>query len=350
MPTTELRPPDGRGSLSGGRVVLSVALVVVAVALTVLGGFDLEGARATLGHAQSATWLALLPFALLLTVDATAWAVALDVRPTAGLLGRLIQARLGIEAVSLTVPGSILVADGIAPVVFGRASNLPVSAAVAGVAIKKWGIILGHVAVLWLAAAVGGSYFEHLAASEGVSFAPEPTLIISGAVALGMAAWLWVVLSRGAVERLRRLLAHTPFGWMRSLMARAEAGAARADTHAHGFFGGSRARIGTLVTLSTLVWLVESLEVYVLFRILGADPSPADVLAMEALLTVVRTLAFFSPGGLGAQEFAYLALIPPLLGVEGAALASGFVVLRRLRDVVTIGLGYLSLATRVARV
>lgn len=349
MPTTELRSPDARGTMSAGRVVLSAALVVMAVALTVLGGFDLEGARMTLGRAQSATWLALLPFALLLTVDATAWAIALDVPPSARVLGRLIQARLGIEAVSLTVPGSILVADGLAPMILGRAANLPVSAAVAGVAIKKWGIILGHVAVLWLAAVVGSSYFERVAERGGVSFAPVPTLLISGAVALGMAAWLWVVLSHGAVERLRRLLGRTPFGWMRSLMARAAEGAARADTHAHAFFGGPRTRVWTLVAVSTLVWLAESLEVYVLFRILGANPSPADVLAMEALLTVVRSLAFFSPGGLGAQEFAYLTLIPPLLGVEGAALASGFVVLRRLRDVVTIGLGYLSLATRVAR-
>lgn len=334
--------------MSGGRLLLSVALLVAALCLVALGGFDLEGARVTLGRAGSAAWFALVPFALLLVVDALAWAIALDVTPHARVLARLVQARLGIEAVSLTVPGSILVADGIAPVVFGRAAHIPVSAAVAGVAIKKWGIILGHVAVLLLAALVGERYFQRIDDAGGVSFAPVPTLVIASAAGVGVAAWMGMLFSHGAVERLRRSVARVPFVWVRSLMARAALGAARADTHAHAFFGGPRARVGALLVVSTLVWLAESLEVYVLFRILGASPSMADVLAMEALLTVVRSIAFFSPGGMGAQELAYLTLIPPLLGVEGTALASGFVVLRRLRDVVTIGLGYVSLAKQAA--
>lgn len=350
MIANEPQPLDGRRWPSVRRVALGVALLAGAMALTALGGFDLEGARVSLLGSESSAWFALLPFALLLVIDATAWALALGVPADFLMLGRLVQARLGIEAVSLTVPGSILVADGVAPMVFSRSASVPVPVAIAAVGIKKWGIIVGHVAMLWLAALVGGSFFDRLDAQESFWFAPQLTLITAGFVTLGMCLWIGSLLSNGAAERLRSTVGRIQLAWTQRLMERAIAGAARTDAHAHLFFGGPRRRIGALMTVSALVWLAESFEVYVLFRILGASPSFAQVLAMEALLTVVRTLAFFSPGGLGAQEFAYLTLIPPLLGVPGAELASGFVVLRRLRDVATIALGYLSLATRVVRV
>ena len=60
---------------------------------------------------------------------------------------------------------------------------------------------------------------------------------------------------------------------------------------------------------------------------------------MEAVLTVLRGLAVFSPGGLGVQEVAYMSFVPSL-GGGTVELASALVVLRRLRDVVCIALGY----------
>jgi len=331
------------------RLALGIVTLVAAALLARLGGFDLSAARTALSRVGAAAWFALVPFGLLLVVDATAWAISLGVGIRPVMLARLVQARLGIEAVSLTVPGSILVSDGIAPVVFGRSASIQMSTAVGGVAVKKWGIILGHVVVLAFASFVGGAFFDRVEADEGLRLSPRLAIGIACVVGLAACVWLSSLLTNGAAERLRRTLGRIPLQWSRRLTDRAVESAARTDTHAKAFFTGSRSRLVGLVVVSTFVWVAESVEVYVLFRILGASPAFVQVLAMEALLTIVRSVAFFSPGGLGAQELAYLTLIPPLLGHAGIELASGFVILRRFRDVVTIALGYLALANRVVR-
>ena len=87
-------------------LALGVVVALATVALSRLGGFDALAARDALVRTKSIVWLALVPFALLVLVDATAWALALGVTPRPAMLGRLVQSRLGLEAVSLTESAS----------------------------------------------------------------------------------------------------------------------------------------------------------------------------------------------------------------------------------------------------
>lgn len=347
---TTIEPPRSGASdraTRARRALLGLATLAVAILLVRLGGFDLAAAEEVLARTGTKSFAALVPFAFLLVVEAAAWSLSLGVPLGPTMLGRLVQGRLAIEAISLTVPGSILASDGVAPLVFARSAGVPRSTAVAGVAVKKWGILLGHVLALGLAALVGGRFFTRVAADGSLGFEPRPAI---GAASLILAIVCLVLtsqLSAGAAERIRTTLGRIPLASIRRLMDRAAAGTSRIDALASAFFGGPRRRIASLVLVSTGVWVAEALEVFVLLHLLGTAPDFADVLAMEALLTIVRSIAFFSPGGLGAQELAYLVLVPLLLGVPGTGIASGFVVLRRARDLLTIALGYASFTNRV---
>ena len=64
-------------------------------------------------------------------------------------------------------------------------------------------------------------------------------------------------------------------------------------------------------------------------------PSVGAVVAIEALIFAVRSIAFVVPGALGVQEGAYL-LLAPLFGLDPEA-AIALSLLKRARDVV-IGL------------
>ncbi len=87
--------------------------------------------------------------------------------------------------------------------------------------------------------------------------------------------------------------------------------------------------------LNLAAWVASGLGAWFALRLIGVAVGPWSVLAIEALIFAVRSIAFVVPGALGVQEGAYL-LLAPLFGLDpGAAIALSL--LKRARDL-TIGL------------
>ncbi|MGS1023498.1 flippase-like domain-containing protein [Burkholderia glumae] len=85
-----------------------------------------------------------------------------------------------------------------------------------------------------------------------------------------------------------------------------------------------------LLIWQTLQFLGFSLEIWLALLALGAHPSVADALVIEALIQLLSSVAFLVPGSLGVQEGGFV-LIGGLLGLDPPvclALAGA----RRLRD------------------
>lgn len=81
-----------------------------------------------------------------------------------------------------------------------------------------------------------------------------------------------------------------------------------------------------------LAWLATSVWLWVIFRLCGADISVMDAIAIECILSALRSAAVFVPAAVGIQEAGYAALAP----VFGAGPEIGLAVslLKRARDVV----------------
>ena len=87
--------------------------------------------------------------------------------------------------------------------------------------------------------------------------------------------------------------------------------------------------------LNLAAWAASGFGAWLALRLIGVALAPWPVLAIEALVFAVRSIAFVVPGALGVQEGAYL-LIAPLFGLDPQA-AIALSLLKRARDV-TIGL------------
>jgi uncharacterized protein (TIRG00374 family) len=103
---------------------------------------------------------------------------------------------------------------------------------------------------------------------------------------------------------------------------------------------GGRALGCTLVHL--LGWVTGSLEVYLVLHWLGASPSLATALVVDAFGTGVKFLAFAIPGALGVLEGGYMVVFAAV-GL-GADLGLSFTLIRRLRMVVWSAFGLIVLA------
>lgn len=82
-------------------------------------------------------------------------------------------------------------------------------------------------------------------------------------------------------------------------------------------------------------WIASGLGAWLALALIGVHAAAGAVVAIEALIFAVRSIAFVIPGALGVQEGAYL-LVAPLFGID-PQVAVALSLLKRGRDV-AIGL------------
>jgi uncharacterized membrane protein YbhN (UPF0104 family) len=102
------------------------------------------------------------------------------------------------------------------------------------------------------------------------------------------------------------------------------------------FYSGHRLRLLWSLVFAMGNWVLGAVEVYLIMTLLGFPLSFAEVWMIECMVQLVRTIAFFIPAGLGAQEGAFLVAVGALTGVPSAGVATALV--RRFRDVLWIAL------------
>jgi glycosyltransferase 2 family protein len=92
----------------------------------------------------------------------------------------------------------------------------------------------------------------------------------------------------------------------------------------------SRARVGASIVLHAVGWIASAIGAWIAFRLIGVRVEFKSVLALESLVSAIRSTAVFIPHALGAQEAAY-AVLSPLFGI-GAEFGLAVSVLKRARD------------------
>ena len=92
-----------------------------------------------------------------------------------------------------------------------------------------------------------------------------------------------------------------------------------------------RAFFGSIV-LHLAAWVIGALEVWIGLRFMGRSLDVAETLLLESLVTVIRSITFFVPLGVGIQEGSYV-LVGALVGLP-ADLALAVSLLKRARDVI----------------
>ncbi len=148
-------------------------------------------------------------------------------------------------------------------------------------------------------------------------------------VELGAALLLAPATTAGFILFQRRglgfILRHMEARWSGAGLAKAEA------AHAEILAIYDRPwRVCLSVALHFAAWIAAALGAWIGLRLLGADLSFADVVALESLLCALRSAAFVVPGGLGVQEGAY-ALLAALFGLP-VEIAVALSLVKRARD------------------
>jgi hypothetical protein len=153
-------------------------------------------------------------------------------------------------------------------------------------------------------------------------------------------------LGRGGVAgRVRRVFARLPL--LRSLAARHDMAVetfTEEDAAAARYFGRPlRDRAWSAVPF-LLAWCVEAFETWFLLRLVGVELGLGVAFCLEVPLGLLRSVAFFTPAGLGVQDLAYATALASLGVPDAPAAALGFVMLKRCKETLWIAVGYALLA------
>ena len=303
------------------------------------------GASATwhaLASAGPLVGLAIAPFALGMTIDAYGSVLLLRALGSQTTLAQMLPVRIASEALHSSVPAGFVASDTATAVLLETRFDVPIRDGVVASIARKWLVMRAHAAYIAVGA-VGG--FAALAASSrqllgcGCGGGALPWIVLaSAAVPLGAS---WAVgaglLGRSTFTRLHAIVARLP---SRRLRRWAEARRHEAVSTDAQVLRLRAARSATAAATLAFFgcWCVEALESALLLRLVGADVALAAVVAVEAGLSLVRSLAVIAPSGLGVVDFGY-ATVLPMLGADAGS-AAAFVVLKRAKELAWVAAGY----------
>jgi len=330
-----------RASTPRSHWVKWVACVVCALLfLRNFSGVDLE--RTGQLVVQGGPWLlfAAAPFALAQALDTEAWRRVLSRLAVKVRLHELYPLRVAMEAMTVSMPAGVVVAESVAPRMLQRALGVPPAATVAAAGARRWLTMRAHAAYVAIGAAAAFVTFRaHEGALPWLRYAP---FVVLGSALLPLGASLAVSLTLTTGSRATHVydwLSRAPLPPLqRWLRCRREA---FTETDA-GLLALARSGESFLLATGLLVgaWLLESVEAFVLLSMVGAHLSFAEVLAFEAGLSVLRSLWFFAPAGLGALDLGYMTVLHALGVPDAAAVGAAFLVLKRGRELLWVAMGY----------
>jgi glycosyltransferase 2 family protein len=306
--------------------------------LLVLGGL---GAIAYLLHQLGvrAVWDSLralgwrLPIVLLCSssmaaiLDTLGWWVLLRDRRLPLLL--LLRARLAGEAVNLTTPTASVGGEPLKAYLLRP--HVPLAEGLASIVVDKTTVVAGQVLLLLFGLVLA---MFVLPRSSGLVVAMQALC----AVQIGALTGFILVQTLGIFGGGGRFLGRI--------------GVARADRYQEGldavdrslrrFYREHASRVLGSTMLHTAAWVSGALEIYLFLVFVGFPSSLVPSLIIEAFSTAVKFASFMIPASLGALEGGHVAAFSAL-GLGGATGLS-YTLVRRLREAIWGGIGWLWLA------
>jgi hypothetical protein len=338
-----------------GRVrALQIALVVASGALLVdmLRRADLRRAGRLVLEVGPRALLLLVPGLVAILLQAIGW------RPVLHFLGRRVRTvrlaaiRLASEAVFMSVPAGAVASDYVALSLLQRRADVPVPEGLAAIAARRVLVILTNGIYVALALALGHSHLGRASVGLGGVSWLAWAMVAAALVLLGSASVMALAVFSGTVAaRLRRLLSHIPLGSARAWLSDRAARFDETDRQFGRLASMPRSSLVGSAMAFLAVWVIEAVETLIALRLVGAPVGFTDALSIEVLVSLLRSIAFVLPSGIGVQDAGYIALLGAFEVPDAATTGVAFLIIKRAKELfwITIGYGVLALLAGTLR-
>jgi uncharacterized membrane protein YbhN (UPF0104 family) len=331
--------------MRGGRARIALQILGCVVAVGIVARVAAQADAASTWRAVRSAGpfvlVALVPFALGMTLDAWGMVVLLRGLGHRTSLARMLPVRFATEALHASLPAGFVASDTATALLLEKRCDVPVRDGVVASIARKWLVMRAHAAYIAVGAAAG---FAALTALARALHAPAlPWLVLASAgVPLALSAAVGAgLLGRSTFSRLHATLTRIPSKRLVRWLDARRHEAVATDGQVSRLRG---ARVATWAATCAYLgcWCVEALESALLLHLVGAHVDLASVFALEAGLSMVRSAIVIAPSGLGVVDLGY-ATVLHALGVDAGAVAA-FLLMRRAKEAVWVTAGYALLA------
>ncbi len=283
----------------------------------------------------------LLPFLALHLLETFAWTRVFPRSILTIPFFKLLKIQFIAETVSMTLPAGVAVGEPLRPFLCNRFIGIPLPSGVASVAVRK--LMLGVAQGLYtIIGSLAGFSLLQVVSVRMLGFEGLGYLMVGAGMVVFMLFlfFLLLLLNGKAAQNVHRLLMLVPFQRLKSWLLVKESGFLDTDEELRSYRGSLARKLVPVLFIYLLAWSTLALESYIILRLMGIEISFLQVLAIDISLTMLRTLLFFIPSGLGVQDLGYLAFFQAIGMPDVLAYGGAFVLLRRFKELVWYAVGY----------
>jgi len=287
------------------------------------------------------------PQLLSLCLECVGWSRVFQVLGQRVRLRPLLRVRLATEALAQTLPLGVIWAESLKPLLLGRHAGLSTSDSVAAIVARKYLLMASQAVYVALLSACGFATLRRLSqALLGRADAAWFAFGVSGLLCL-LAFGVSGAFTRGRIaDRVLGLLRALPSPRLQCALDQRKATFTNTDDQTARYFAAGFLRSTLLPGVFFLCgWLFESLESFLILKLLGVELSFFAVASVEVMLSFLKNVLFILPAGIGVQDVGYVACLSALGVPDALNVGAAFSVLKRGKELFWATFGYLLLAT-----
>lgn len=334
------RPPGGKKwRVWSVQRLLRLTLVAIAGAFLwhYFSGLDLSLVLRRISESGFLLLFIPLPYGLIFLAESFAWRLTIRGKPGPAP-GRLYLIRVATDAILYTIPAGVAVAEPMRSVLLQKQCGIELAEGVGSCIITKITIAIAQVLFVF----VGFILVMVLYPGVSFQFGIEGSLagyLFAGFVLLCILGLLILPLSGSRLSQLAHLLSRIPLTRLQRFVSRIEPGAQRLDQHVGRFAREHTLRFVGSLLAGFAAWLLIAFETYLILKILGAEPTFTQAIALESVASILRILFFFIPSGLGATEAGFVTLLVAFGFPQSITLAAAYIGIKRLKEAGWVALG-----------
>ena len=274
--------------------------------------------------------------------DAFGWKHLLPESIIGRTFWRMMRVRTAAESVVCTVPLGAVAADPLKAWLIKRHFGVSLASGTASVALRTFLLGQSQSVIVLVVALAGFSWLTTFSYALLHNSSLSWLTVAVSAATLVIYTIVMLAASMGSLTRkLHDILTKIPFQKIRSWFEEQEVHFHELNTEFASFGKERTTSIWYAFGAYIALWSMEGLETYVILRLIGSPLPLTTAYALEAICSFIRSLAFFIPSGLGAQDAGYVGFL------SGSGLshptAIAFILIKRLRQLVWIAVGFVIL-------
>jgi uncharacterized protein (TIRG00374 family) len=316
----------------------AVLMVIVAILWHYFAGLRISLVADRLHGIGPFAFVILLPYGLVFLAESYAWRFTIRTdRPPA--IARLFRVRVATDALLYSIPGGVAIAEPLRPILLRRECGVDMTEGIGSCIITKINIALAQSVYILIGFSLVVLFYPDVASQVGPGDGPRGFMLVAVSFLL-VVALLTLPFSGRRIERAFRMLERIPFRRFRSLLAKGEPYILKLDEHVGRFVRDHPGKFALSLGFSFFAWVSVALETYIILKMLGVEPTITQAVALESTASLFRIVFFFLPGGIGASEVGFVALLVAFGFPDPVTLSAAYIAVKRLKEAVWILAGY----------